>query len=163
TAPAVTVPTNIASTDNNGNSNYDGTIAESWAYDGEGLVTTYTDPVGTVMKTSYATVNGHDAYPNHVTADQGTSKLNLITDYGYDSRGNLTSVTDPNGNSTTYTVNALNQTILAVEPLSVTKKYHFDPDDRLTKTEQSNDTDVGDSWLVNDSEYDQADHVTRSI
>src|SRR4029453_12693863 len=94
-----------------------------------GLVTKYPDPVGTVMKTSYTTVNSKAAYPDKITRDEGDGKLNLITDYDYNSLGQLTKVTDPAGNQTTYTVNALDQTIMALEPLSVTKKYHFDPND----------------------------------
>src|SRR4029453_8571497 len=62
-----------------------------------GLVTKYPDPVGTVMKTSYTTVNSKSAYPDKITRDQGDGKLNLITDYDYDAKGNVTAVTDAHG------------------------------------------------------------------
>jgi YD repeat-containing protein len=161
TAPAVTVPSGIASADNNGNSNNDGTIVETWDYNGAGLVTTYTDPVGTETDFTYSTVNGNPAYVATVVQDVGG--LDLTTAYGYDTKGNVTSVTDPGAHSTVYTVNALNQVILAVEPGSVTKKTHYDSHDRVTKTEASNDTTAGNGWYVVDNAYDQADNLTSVI
>ena len=161
TAPAVTLPSGIAATDKNGNSNNDGTIAESWAYNSAGLVTTYTDPVGTDTAYTYTTVNAKPAYLAAVVADSGG--LDLTTAYGWDSKGNVTSVTDPGSHSTTYTVNALNQVILSVEPGSVTKKWHYDANDRLTQTEASNDTTTGNGWFVVDRAYDQADNLTSVV
>ena len=161
TAPAVTVPSGIATEDKNSNSNYDGTIAESWAYNSAGLVTTYTDPVGTDTAYTYTTVNSKPAYLATVVADSGG--LNLTTAYGWDTKGNVTSVTDPGSHSTTYTVNALNQVQQAVEPGSVTKKTWYDSNDRVTKTEASNDTQAGNSWFVVDNAYDQADNLTSVI
>jgi YD repeat-containing protein len=160
-APAVTVPTDIATEDKNGNSIYDGTIAESWTYNGSGLVTAWVDPVGVTTAFEYTTVNGDAAYLAHVISDAGG--LDLTRSHTYDATGNVTSSTTPEGDTTTYTVNDLNQVILAVEPLLVTKKYHFDLNDRLTKTEASNDTDIGDSWYVVQYVYDQSDNRTTMI
>jgi RHS repeat-associated protein len=161
TAPAVTVPSGIAAADKNGNSNYDGTIAESWAYNSAGLVTTYTDPVGTDTAYTYTTVNTKPAYLATVVADSGG--LDLTTAYGWDSKGNVTSVTDPGSHSTTYTVNALNQVQQAVEPGSVTKKTWYDKNDRVTQTEVSNDTTAGNGWFVIDRAYDLDDNLTSVI
>lgn len=160
-APAVTLPTGIASTDKNGNGNNDGTIVETWAYNASGQVTRHTDPVGTHTDTTYTTVNSKSAYPQHVI--RGSGGLNLTTQYAYDGKGNVTSVTDPNGNATTYKVNALNQVWRAIEPLSVTRDTYYDANDRVTKTEASNDTDVGNSLFTVVLAYDQQDNlVTRT-
>ncbi len=148
TAPAVTLP----------NSTH-GTIRELWAYNGSGQVTRYTDPVGTFTDTTYSTVNSKSAYANAVTRD--SAGLALITQYAYGGAGNVTSVTDPNGNATTYTVNALNQVIATVEPLSVTRKTHYDSNDRVIQTEVSNDSTVGNGWFVTDHDYDAQDNLTR--
>jgi RHS repeat-associated protein len=161
TAPAVTLPDDIDTTDNNGNGTYDGTIAETWAYNGSGQVTRYTDAVGTDYDTTYTTVNAKSAYPQYSIADAGG--LNLTTAYAYDSAGNVTSVTDPESHATTYIVNALNQRLTAVEPGSVTKQWHYDADDRLFRTAQSNDSTVGDSWYLVDYEFDALDNPTKMI
>jgi RHS repeat-associated protein len=160
-APAVTIPGDIETTDNNGNGVYDGTIVETWEYNSSGLVTRHSDAVGTDTDTAYTTVNGRAAYAQYEIADAGG--LNLTTAYAYDSKGNMTSMTDPEGHNTTYTVNALSQTIMAVEPGSVTHKWHFDPNDRVTKSEDSNDTTIGDSWYVVDAQFDVQDNQTKAI
>ncbi|MGQ0553764.1 MAG: glycosyltransferase [Planctomycetota bacterium] len=151
-APTLSMPDGIVSEGNQ-------TIVETWGYNSAGLVTTYVDPVGTTTAYEYTTVNSKPAYLQRVIANSGG--LNLTTAYAYSSAGNVTSVTDPEGNATTYTVNALNQVILAAEPGSVTRKTHFDEKDRITKTEASNDSTAGNSWFVEDLDYDAVDNLTR--
>jgi YD repeat-containing protein len=163
TAPSVTVPSGIATSDYNENSVYDGTILEEWAYNGSGLLTKHTDAYGTETAYVYSTVNSKPAYLASVTRDSAQGGLALVTAYAYDAAGNVTQVTDPKSNVTTYTVNDLNQVLTVVEPGSVTKKYHYDGNDRLTKTEAENDTDVGNGWFVVDREYDQVDNLTKVI
>ena len=160
-APAVTLPDDIDTADNNSNGTYDGTIAETWAYNSSGQVTRYTDAVGTDYDTAYTTVNAKTAYPQYQIADVGG--LNLTTAYAYDAAGNVTSVTDPESHATTYTVNALNQRLTAAEPGSVTKQWHYDANDRLIQTAQSNDTQVGNSWYIVDQQYDPLDNLTKRI
>jgi RHS repeat-associated protein len=147
TAPAVTWP----------NSTY-GTIRDIYAFNASGQVTLHTDAVGTDTETSYTTVNGKTAFPNVVTRDAGG--LALTTDYDYSSVGQVVQVKDANNNATVYTVNALDQVILAVEPGSVSRKTHYDANDRVIKTEVSNDTTVGDSWFVTDNDFDVQDNLT---
>ena len=161
TAPAITVPGDIETTDNNGNGTYDGTVTESWAYNSAGLVTRYTDAVGTDWDTTYTTVNGNPAYPQYQISDAGG--LNLTTAYAYDSAGNVTSVTDPESHATTYIVNALNQRLTAIEPGSVTRQWHYDANDRLFRTAVSNDSTVGNGWFIVDHDYDVLDNLTRTI
>ncbi|HEX5009896.1 MAG TPA: RHS repeat-associated core domain-containing protein [Planctomycetota bacterium] len=148
TAPAVTWP----------NSTH-GTIRDIYLVNSSGQVTRHTDPLSKHTDTSYTTVNSKSAFPNVVTRDSGG--LNLTTDYDYNSIGQVTQVKDANNNATVYTVNALDQVILAVEPGSVSKTTHFDANDRVTKTEVSNDTTVGDSWFVVDRDFDVQDNLTR--
>jgi len=152
TAPAVTLPNTTH-----------GTIVETWAYNASGQVTRHTDPCGTITDTAYTTVNSKSAYPDTITRDVGMGKLNLVTDYNYDSAGNVTSVTDPKSNTTTYTVNALNQVVQSVEPLSVTRTTIFDANDRVIKTTASNDTTVGDGTYTVDMAYDAQDNRTSVI
>jgi RHS repeat-associated protein len=152
TAPSVTLPDSAH-----------GTIVETWAYNSSGQVTRHTDPCGTITDTSYTTVNSKSAYADQITRDSGMGKLNLITDYNYDSAGNVTSVTDPRSNTTTYTVNALNQVVQAVEPLSVTKTTIYDANDRVITTTASNDTTVGNGTFTVVKSYDAQDNLTSVV
>lgn len=70
----------------------------SFTYNSRGQILTVTDP------TSIVTQNNYDATTEKVTSvvqDYGTGRLNLTTNFGYDSVGNCTSMEDPRGNSTT--------------------------------------------------------------
>jgi len=152
TAPAVTLPDSSH-----------GTIAETWAYNGSGQVTRHTDPCGTITDTSYTTVNSKSAYLDTITRDVGMGKLNLVTDYNYDSAGNVTSVTDPRSNTTTYTVNALNQVVQVAEPLSVTKTITYDAIDRVITMASSNDTAVGDGTHTVVKSFDAQDNLLSIV
>ncbi len=163
TWPSVTLPSGIATTDKNGNAVNDGTILQSWTVNSSGQVTEATDSYRAKTKYEYSTVNSNSAYLTKVTRDSAVGGLALATTYAYDGVGNVTSVTDPNGNVTTSTVNDLNQTILAIEPGSVTRETYYDKNDRVTKVELSNDTDVGNGLFVVDQAYDQIDNLTRVI
>jgi RHS repeat-associated protein len=48
------------------------------------------------------------------------------TRYGYDLEGNVASVTDPNGNTTTYSYDALNRLVIVTQPGSVVTSYSYD-------------------------------------
>ena len=160
-APTVTLPDDMDTTDNNSNGKYDGTIVQAWAYNSSGQVTRFTDAGGTNYDTTYTTINAKTAYVQYQVADAGG--LNLTTACAYDAAGNLTSVTDPEGHATAYVFNALNQRLTAVEPGSVTKLWHYDANDRLIQTAQSNDSQVGNSWYVVDRQFDVLDNLTKTI
>ncbi len=70
-----------------------------FTYNGRGQVLTRTDPTGIV------TLNAYDATTeklDSVTVDQGTGRLNLLTQYGYNGVGDIIERTDPRGNATTF-------------------------------------------------------------
>jgi RHS repeat-associated protein len=75
-------------------------------YNSAGQPLTITWPNGTVYKYEYATTTLELV---KVTRDYGTSRLNLLTQYGYDSFSRLASITDPRGNIGTIQYNALDQ------------------------------------------------------
>jgi RHS repeat-associated protein len=52
--------------------------------------------------------------------------------FGYDARGNRTSVTDPREGKTTYEYDLLDRMTRAKEPLSVTSEYDYDANGNLT-------------------------------
>lgn len=69
----------------------------SFTYDSLGLLTSTTDPAGTVTRHAY------DDLGNRIStvADAKPGGLNLTTIYAYDTRGDPVSVIDPRGNQTT--------------------------------------------------------------
>lgn len=56
------------------------------------------------------------------------------TSYGYDAAGNLTSVTDPNGNVTTYTTDDFGQNVRTVSPVTGTTAKTYDAAGNATTT-----------------------------
>jgi YD repeat-containing protein len=59
--------------------------------------------------------------------------VNEITTYQYDNQGNLTVLTDPNGNSTAKAYDALNRLAQVTDQLSGQAKYAYDTLDQLIK------------------------------
>ncbi|MCK9420712.1 MAG: RHS domain-containing protein [Nitrospirae bacterium] len=60
------------------------------------------------------------------------------TQYGYDSRGNRTSLRTPNSELTTYTYDPLNRLILASQPGTVNTIYGYDTNNNLTSVRDAN-------------------------
>ncbi|NPU93026.1 MAG: hypothetical protein HPY82_14050 [Gammaproteobacteria bacterium] len=56
---------------------------------------------------------------------------NVITRYGYDGADNLKTVTDPEGNTTTYLYDRLGRQTDLIQPLGQTERYTYDDRDRL--------------------------------
>ena len=56
-----------------------------------------------------------------------------MTRYAYDAAGNMTSLTDPDGNVTSWTYDALNRGVSETNPLG-TAYYSYDADGDLTQT-----------------------------
>ena len=84
----------------------------SFTYNGVGQVLTTTDPLGIV--TQY----GYDARgnPTTIVRDAGPGHINQTTSMTYSALGDVTSVTDPNGNVTTRTYDAKRQPLTTTLP-----------------------------------------------
>lgn len=59
--------------------------------------------------------------------------VNVDTQYGYDGANNLTSVTDPKGNTTTYVYNGFGEKITQISPDTGTTHYWYDEQGNLTQ------------------------------
>jgi len=64
--------------------------------------------------------------------------LSNITTYAYDGNGNRTSVTDANGNATTFTYDALNHLTQVSDPLGQTTTYTYDAVGNKTSVTDAN-------------------------
>lgn len=129
----------------------------SFTYNPRGQVLTQTDQTGIVTKWNY------DATTEKllsVVEDFGTGRLNLTTSFGYDAAGNVNSVTDPRGNTSTAIFDAerrLKQ-LTAPAPLSYVSKLTWDANSNLTKTEHQTG-DALNPWQTVQYAYSATDNL----
>ena len=96
---------------------------QSWSYDGDGNLISYTDP------NNHTTSYGYDP-DNELTATTRPDTTTL--QQGYDSNGNLTSQTDGAGHTTSYGYDALERPTSTTDPLSRKTTYAYDAVGNLT-------------------------------
>jgi YD repeat-containing protein len=108
-----------------------------YAYDGNGLLTSVQDENHSAPNTTYA----YDALRRLTSVTQklaGAPSDTIATQYGYDAQDNLTSVTDPNGNVTTYSYDDFRRLQKQVSPVTGTTTYIYDPAGNLLTTTDGN-------------------------
>ena len=143
-------------------------IAELMTYNDLGQMLTKTDPEGHVTRLVYFPSNGtpndpsdREGYLQSTTRDFGG--FNLLTQYEYDSVGNVTRVVDPKGQDMLTTVNALNQVVRMQSRLVFgTTRYQvdtfYDANDNVERVEAQNFKDDGALYahnpLVSTFEFD---------
>lgn len=114
------------------------------AYNAMGRPTTFTDPKeqqvivaydGNLKPAKITDRRGKETTFSYDLANRLTKVIRPeagIWNYGYDVRGNRTSVVDPRESSTTYEFDLLDRMTKAKEPLSVTSSYSYDANGNLT-------------------------------
>jgi YD repeat-containing protein len=127
---------------------------ESYAYDTSEQLSRITHPDGTSVEYTYGpgsqllavrdenhtapnTAYGYDVAGRlqKVTQTLSTASAGSIqTSYGYDRDGNLTSVTDPNGNVTTYRYDDFGLMLEQLSPVTGTTRYKYDNAGQLLST-----------------------------
>ncbi|MFF2051895.1 RHS repeat-associated core domain-containing protein [Leifsonia sp. NPDC058194] len=132
----------------------------SFAYDVDGNQTSTTDATGAVTaygwdaagnQTSMTDANGHTTRYGYDPAGQlsqvmegyeaGASPgpdVNVVSKYAYDADGALTSVTDPNGHTTTYEVDAAGRTTKELDPVGTTTAWSYTAAGRLASLVNGN-------------------------
>jgi YD repeat-containing protein len=105
----------------------------SFAYNSVGQVPTATDPLGIV------TQFGYDSFGNQtsIIRDIGAGRLNQLTTIGYNAVGDPISITDPRANVTTSTYDAARRLITATAPNGLMTAYSYDPDGHVIQAQQS--------------------------
>lgn len=98
-----------------------------------GQVRTATDPLGTI--TQY----GYDSFGNQtsIVRDVGSGRLNQLTSLGYSPQGDVISTTDPRGNITTSTYDVARRLTATTLPNGTVTALSYDPDGHLLQTQQS--------------------------
>lgn len=133
-------------------------IVEHFTYNANGQVTSATDAAGTVTQIDYA-----GGYPQHLVRDP--DGLAVTTIFSYDPVGNLTAVTDPNGHTTQYAVNARNQITHVTDPLGHVTKLAYDANHNLAQIERQQVDETGavidnNPWLTTQLEYNALNRLT---
>ncbi len=116
-----------------------GASLRTLTFNSMGLVTSATDPMGTVSRFDY------DEFANRISsiADAGTGRLNQTTTWAYNALGDIVSVTDPSGNVATRTYDAARRLLTSAAPpaatgqASVVSANTYDADGRLLQVQQS--------------------------
>ncbi|MFA5144009.1 MAG: RHS repeat-associated core domain-containing protein [Candidatus Omnitrophota bacterium] len=127
------------------------------SYNTYGQLETVTDPNSIVAKYTYYPDSW---YLNKIICDYGTGRFNYTTEYAYDQAGNVASIKDPQGYTTTFQHNALNQVTrsIAPAPFSYVTKYFYDKTGNVARAErQTNDN--GTAWQITVYRYNIADKL----
>jgi RHS repeat-associated protein len=124
----------------------DSTFLE-YTYDPEGRIETVRDENHAAANTSYA----YDPAGRVVTVKQSM----ITTRYTYDVHGNLTTVTDPNGNTTSYRYDDFGRLLSQQSAVTGTTTYQYDSAGNLIELADANST-------VTSRSYDVLNRVTNA-
>lgn len=126
----------------------------TYAYDTRGNLTLVKDERHTAANTiySYDSLNRLKTVTQKQTIVAGSD---VVTQYGYDVQDNLTSITDPNGNVTTYNYDDFHRIQKQVSPVTGTTTYSYDASGNLLTTVDANSA-------TTTRTYDLANRITGS-
>ena len=96
-------------------------------YDSLGNVSDTIDANGVITHYEYDELNRQEAVTfNYLAGVQPDASTNVRYEFAYNEVGNRIAVTDANGNTTTYTYDALNRVTGETDPLSNSSSYTYD-------------------------------------
>ncbi|MEO8034190.1 MAG: RHS repeat-associated core domain-containing protein [Acidobacteriota bacterium] len=121
-------------------------------YDGSGNVTATTDENHATPNTRYK----YDAAGRLIELRQTLTASAVVTSYAYDPQGNLVSVTDPNGNMTSYTYDDFALLQHQTSPVTGVTTYSYDAAGNLLSTTDAN-------GATTTRTYDAANRVLAAV
>lgn len=128
-----------------------GTPQVTNTYNSRGQLLTSTEPTGIVTKNSFDTVTEK---LTSVVFDFGVGRLNLTMNFGYNSVGDVVTIQDARGNTTTYQYNANRRSVQETGPAPfsyVTKVTHDDNGNTIKIERQT--SDIANPWQVQEATY----------
>jgi RHS repeat-associated protein len=142
-----------------------------YSYNDSGLVSTMTDPNGNEYDytyNEYGKLTQTTLTVNSTTLSVPGGGSSLVLDsYAYDPAGNLASVTDAMGRTTTYQYNGDLEQVQEVQtPSSGTGRmttYSYDPTGNLTEADVSSDPVTTADQTITSYTYDAADRLTSMV
>lgn len=125
---------------------------ETFTYTNRGQIETRLDPTGILTEYQYDSVTEN---LETVIVNSGVGQLNLTTLYGYNAAGDITSMTDPRGNATTFTFDAERRRLSKTDPspLSYVTQWVYDDNGNILEFKRQTG-DVGDPWQTVTMTYD---------
>ena len=129
----------------------------TFTYNLRGQLATRTDETGIVTQFNY------DVSTEKLTSivhDQGVGRLNLTTSFGYNAWGDVNSVTDPRGNSTTFVFDNLRRMTQRTEctPFSYVTNFAYTDNSKISSM-QKQTGDVLNPWQTVSYTYSLTDRL----
>jgi len=112
----------------------------NYTYDSNGLLETMTDPDGVETRYTYDANGYRLSMAIWDTTGPSDVKTAIETIYTYDERGNLATVADPNGNTTTYTYDVLDRLATVQNALLEITTFSYDANGNVTQIADANGT-----------------------
>ncbi|HJQ98123.1 MAG TPA: DUF6531 domain-containing protein, partial [Candidatus Polarisedimenticolaceae bacterium] len=114
------------------------TIHHHWDRNAFGQIVSYTDPANAIWTLSWSLSGPDNGYLRELHIPSNT--LPVGEQYTFDLLGRLTSTTDGNGHTTTFTIDADDNVVRATTsaPFSYQLDYYYDANRRLTRTDVQN-------------------------
>lgn len=130
----------------------------TYTYDRDGEALSTTDPTGAATSATY---NDLGQQLTSTVTDRSTgSTLYLTTNLGYDSAGNLTTVTSPLSHTTTTTYNTAGEPLKVTDPTNRFTQYTYDMAGRPLTSVKGKDTTYVDPVITR--AYDLAGRLTAT-
>jgi len=134
-----------------------------FTYNNYGQVETVELPDGKIVKYDYGTSGNNNGRITKFTYDYGTGDaLNIEYQFTYDSYGKIDTITKPDDTSLNLNYNALLQLTQVQNELGFIKKYHYNENGKIDKTQEqigtTFDTTTAQTW---EYDYDILDNLTQ--
>jgi RHS repeat-associated protein len=123
----------------------------NYGYDAGGLLRTVQDENHAASNVFYS----YDALRRRTLAQQTLGASSVSTSYRYDVEDNLVGVTDPNGNSSSWTFDDFHRVRTQTSPFAGTTTYAYDPAGNVVASVDGNGAATANTW-------DAADRILTS-
>lgn len=115
----------------------------TYQYDPVGNQVGMTDAEGTATRYQYDSLNRlTNVTENYLSGGPQNAATNVTTQFAYDPVGNMTSMTNPLGNTFTYSYDALNRMTTSSDPLGYSNHYTYDAVGNLVGMEDPNQNNI---------------------
>jgi RHS repeat-associated protein len=128
----------------------------AFAYNASSQVTSITDPEGRITQLNLDLLHRTATEIQNANGNSADSENNVETDYEYTPTGQISKITDGNGNETNYTYDKLDRLIKVEDAEGHITDYEYDAQSNLTAI-------VNPRGFVTEYEYDELNRISRII